>query len=166
MKGLFKLLGAIFTFQLGAVVAMLFAQKTGKTLRKDLNKSDNPFKTLLEEGLKIDKEILGNVKDWAENSEGMKELVGQLDEMKDQATAATDDLKKTAKKTVKKKTATAKKAVKAKAKTVKKAAKKTAVAKAKAVKKVAKKSAPKKKAVAKKTTAKRKTNTKAVKKKA
>ena len=93
MKGLFKLLGALFTFQLGAVVAMLFAQKTGKTLRKDLKKSDNPLKVLFQEGLKIDKEILGNVKDWAENSENIQEVRNQIRDVKKHAVDMTDEAK-------------------------------------------------------------------------
>ena len=124
---------------------MLFAQKTGKTLRKDLKKSDNPLKVLFQEGLKIDKEILGNVKDWAENSENIQEVRNQirdvkkhavdmtdeakaemqknLEKMADEAKAAAAELKKTAKtkKTAVKSSAKAKKTVK---KTTTKAVKK------------------------------------------
>jgi len=165
MKGLFKLLGALFTFQLGAVVAMLFAQKTGKTLRKDLKKSDNPLKVLFQEGLKIDKEILGNVKDWAENSENIQEVRNQIRDVKKHAVDMTDEAKAEMQKNLEKMADEAKAAAAELKKTAKKktvaATKKAGSATRKKITK-AKKTAVKSSAKAKKTV--KKTTTKAVKK--
>lgn len=171
MKGLFKLLGALFTFKLGAIAAMLFAQRSGKSLRKDLQKSENPLKTLFNEGLKIDKEILSNVQDWAQNSESVKEMMQQIDGVKSQAKDMTDEAKAEMQKNLEKVAKEAKAAAEdlknqatKKVNTAKKSAtKKATTAKKKAVKNVKKKTTTAKKTVAKKVNTARKTATKAVK---
>ena len=165
MKGLFKLIGAVFTFQLGAVAAMLFAQRSGKSLRKDLQKSKNPLETLFKEGLKIDKEILKNVQDWAENSESIQELRDQLGEVKGQAKDMTDETRAE----MQKKLETVSKEAKSAADDLKKTAKKKVITKANATKKattktVKKKTAAAKKVATKKVAATRKTASKTVKK--
>ena len=72
MKGFIKFL---FAATIGALYGMLFAQKPGKKLRSDLKKSDNPWKTLFEEGKKVDLEARDFVMDWAENSKELQTVI-------------------------------------------------------------------------------------------
>lgn len=171
MKKFFKLLGALLTFKLGAIAALLFAQRSGKSLRKDLSKSENPFKTLFDEGMKIDKEILNNVQDWAKNSESVKEMMQQVDSVKSQAKDLTDEAKAEMQKNLEKIAADAqaaaedlKKQAHKKVTSAKKTAtKKASTAKKKAVKTMKKKATKTKKTMAKKANTARKTATKTLK---
>ena len=82
MKSVFKIL---FGMTLGAVYGMLFAQKSGKKLRAELGKSENPLKLLFNEGMKMDLEARDTVVDWAKNSEDLKKVIesgkAQFDEV-------------------------------------------------------------------------------------
>ncbi len=72
MKGLLKFL---FAATFGALYGLLFAQKSGKKLRSDLRKSENPFKILLEEGKKMEKESREVFMDWADNCDELQQLL-------------------------------------------------------------------------------------------
>lgn len=111
MKGLFKFL---FAATFGAMYGLLFAQKSGKKLRADLKKSENPFKTLLEEGRKIEKESREVFMDWAENCEELQQLLAtgktQFNSFVDQAKDLSTEGKEKAQKKLEELSANAKKA--------------------------------------------------------
>ena len=65
MRGILKVAAGIVV---GGVYGMLFAQKPGKKLRAELAKSENPLKTLLNEGKKVDLEARDTLVEWAKNS--------------------------------------------------------------------------------------------------
>lgn len=97
MKGFIKFL---FAATVGALYGMLFAQKPGKKLRQDLKKSDNPWKTLFEEGKKVDLEARGFVTNWAENSKELQEVLStgkeQFDDFVEGAKELTEEGKELA----------------------------------------------------------------------
>ncbi len=72
MRGFIKFL---FAATIGALYGMLFAQKPGKKLRSDLKKSDNIWKTLFEEGKKVDLEARDVILDWAKNSKELQTVI-------------------------------------------------------------------------------------------
>ena len=156
-----KLIKFLLSISIGVLYGLFFAQRSGKQLRRKLATSKNPMMDLFQELKSVDMEMLGMVKEWAQNSEDLRRvmdsgkeqfdaLVKGVKELGDDATdMAQKELKKLEKyakdaadelgKTAAKKVSTAKKAVTKKAKTVQKAAtKKAAAVKKTAAKKVSK----------------------------
>lgn len=72
MKGVTKL---IFGVLIGGLYGMLFAQKPGKKLRAELVSSQNPLKTLFNEGKKVDLEARDTLVTWAKNSEELQKIM-------------------------------------------------------------------------------------------
>ncbi len=66
---------ALLTLTVGYAAGLLLAKKTGKTLRKELAKSENPAKTMFEAMKDADLEAFKDFKDWWENSEKVQNLV-------------------------------------------------------------------------------------------
>ena len=99
MKGLTKLIGGVV---IGATYGLLFAQKPGKKLRSELAKSDNPLKTLFNEGIKADKEARDAAIQWAKNSEELQKVMTSGKDQFNAVVAAgkemTDDARKEAQK--------------------------------------------------------------------
>lgn len=72
MKGLFRLaVGAVA----GIAYGLIFAQKSGKDLRKQLKKSENPALDLLEEFKKTGEESGTIVKEWVDGSEELQGVI-------------------------------------------------------------------------------------------
>ncbi len=60
---------------LGYAGGLLLAKKTGKTLRKEISKSENPAKTMLNAMKDADMEAFIDFKDWWSNSEKVQSLI-------------------------------------------------------------------------------------------
>ncbi len=71
MKGLKYLIAA----SAGMVYGLLFAQRPGKELRKELSKSEEPLKVLFNECKNVDLEAIEEVTQWAKESEDVQQLV-------------------------------------------------------------------------------------------
>lgn len=72
MKGFIKIATGIVA---GTLYGLLFAQKPGKKLREELQKSDKPLQTLLEEGKNIGLESKEVAETWAKNSEELQKVL-------------------------------------------------------------------------------------------
>lgn len=156
MKGLFRLaVGAVA----GLAYGLFFAQKSGKDLRKQLKKSENPAMDLLTELKKTGEESGTIVKQWVEGSE---ELQGVIATGKEQFVNLTEQAKSLSKEATESLAAELEGLARNAADSAKKlkadAAKKTATLKKDATKKVtkAKKTATKKVTKIKKDIAKKK----------
>lgn len=169
MRGILKL---FFGIMIGGIYGMLFAQKPGKKLRAEMAKSDNPLKTLFDEGVKVDLEARDTLVEWAKNSEDLQKVMetgkDQFNAVVDGAKEMSDEARAQAQKKMKEVAANATKAANDLKKTATKkstTAKKTATKKVKAAKKtVTKKATTAKKTVTKKANAARKTASNTVKK--
>lgn len=72
---LFGLIKFLFSVTIGLVYGLLFAQKSGKSLREELKKSKNPTMTFLKELWEVDKAALDKAVDLANKSETLQELI-------------------------------------------------------------------------------------------
>ena len=70
-----RLVGVLLGVKAGALLGMLFAQRSGKELRQKLKDSDSPLKTLIDEGWAIDKEIFAEVSEGIKNSENLQKVL-------------------------------------------------------------------------------------------
>jgi len=68
-------LKALLTLSAGYAAGLLLAKKTGKTLRKELSKSENPAKTMFNAMKDADLQAFDDFKDWWSNSEKVQSLV-------------------------------------------------------------------------------------------
>ncbi|MCF7812321.1 hypothetical protein K9M59_01835 [Candidatus Gracilibacteria bacterium] len=72
MKGFLKFLASA---TVGLFYGLLFAQKPGKKLRSELQKSDNPAKILFHELKNVDIDARDSFVKWAKNSEELQEVI-------------------------------------------------------------------------------------------
>ena len=70
-----KLVKTILALTAGYAGGLLLAKKSGKDLRKELKKSENPAKTMFNAMKDADLEAFKDFKDWWENSEKIQSLV-------------------------------------------------------------------------------------------
>lgn len=188
-RSLFGPIKFLFSISIGLIYGLLFAQKSGKSLRAELKRSKNPTMTFLKELWDVDKAALDKAIDLANKSETLQEVIGkgtdqfdafvgqakvlgedamerakeELELLADHAQVAADELKDAGigfSQTAKSKVSDAKKEATKQMKKVKKEVTK----KAKVVKKDAEKKVTKaKKAVQKKVTAAKKASAKKAK---
>lgn len=85
-------MGVLLGVKAGALLGVLFAQRSGKDLREKLKKSDNPFQTLLEEGWNIDKEIIREISSEVKNSESIQNIMQMGKEQFEDFVNASKDL--------------------------------------------------------------------------
>ncbi len=70
-----KLIRFLFAATIGMVYGLMFAQRPGKDLRKELKKSKEPYKILFNECKEADLEALDEVTHWAKESEDLQRLL-------------------------------------------------------------------------------------------
>ncbi len=68
-------LKALLALTVGYAGGLLLAKKTGKQLRQELAKSENPAQTMFNAMKDPDMQAFSDFKDWLENSEKLQELV-------------------------------------------------------------------------------------------
>lgn len=89
-----RFFGFLFSASLGAMYGLFFAQKSGKKLRSDLQKSSNPTKHLLEELKVVATESGKEAAEWAEKSAELQTLLDEarnyFDELVERSKGATD----------------------------------------------------------------------------
>lgn len=102
MKNLLQVLRFFIVLTVGVLYGLLFAQKTGKKLRKDLSNAENPYKKLFEELKAVDKEAFDYVKNQAKESESIQKVIEdgrkQFDGFTQKASELGEDAQKQAKK--------------------------------------------------------------------
>lgn len=87
----------VFVFGLGLLYGLFFAQKSGKKLRTELSKSENPSKKLWEELRAVEKDSRECMVDWVEGSESLQKLVQGGKEQLDHFVESVHDLSDEAK---------------------------------------------------------------------
>lgn len=93
-KAPFRFLKFLFTISIGAVYGMLFAQKTGKELRKELKTSNSPLSTLLKEGIAVDTEAIQALVGEAKKSEEIQTVIKKMNGYLGQIGIQAEDLSK------------------------------------------------------------------------
>ncbi len=63
------------TVSIGAAYGMMFAKKSGKKFREELQKSKEPVKTFFHEFKEVDLEAIDTVSQWAKDSEDVQKLL-------------------------------------------------------------------------------------------
>lgn len=72
MKGFIKIATGV---AIGTLYGLLFAQKPGKKLREELQKSKTPLQTLVNEGKNVGIESKETIETWAQNSEDLQKVL-------------------------------------------------------------------------------------------
>ena len=70
-----KIIKFLLTITVGATYGLLFAKRSGKKFREDLQESKKPVKTFFNEFKDVDLEAIETIRQWAKESEDVQKIL-------------------------------------------------------------------------------------------